>query len=73
MSKIIKQQEHTIPQATMEDIANKSMNSEVTNADIFEMVRGVQQSSLDRNNTVLTNIGELYWYLIKVRDERLAA
>ncbi len=73
MSKILKQQEHKIPQGTIEDIANKYINKDMTNADIFAMVRDFQQSSLDRNNTVLTNIGKLYWHLIKVRDERLAA
>lgn len=69
----MEQQEHKIPQETIEDIANKYINKDVTNADIFTMVREFQQSSLDRNNTVLTNIGKLYWHLMKVRDERMAA
>ena len=68
-----KQQEHKISQETIEGIANRYINKDVTNSDIFEMVRGFQQSSLDRNNTKLTNIGELYWFLIRIRDERIAA
>ena len=73
MSKIVEQRKHKIPQSTIEDIANKCINKYVTNSDIFEIVRGVQQSSLDRNNTVLTNIGSLYWHLIETRDEKRAA
>ena len=65
------QQKHEIPQTTIEHIADKHMDKNVTNAEIFEMVREFQQSSIDRNNIKLTNIGKLYWHLMKVRDERI--
>ena len=62
-----KQQEQSITPEGMKEFSDRYVTTRTTNADIFFMVRGLSETSLG-NNTKLTNIGSMYWYLMETRD-----
>lgn len=72
MSKMIELKEVSISLQVMGDYAKSFINKKTTNAKIFELVRAFLGSALEQN-TKLTNTGEFYWYLIKIRDKGRAA
>ena len=71
MAKILKQREATIPKEDMEEIAQYNVSVNTTNADVFQIVRSITQQAVD-GNAKITNIGELYWYLLETRDKFLS-
>ena len=61
------QQEQSISLEGMKEFSDRYVTKKTTNAEIFFMVRGLFDTSLG-NNTKLTNIGSMYWYLMETRD-----
>ena len=72
MAKILKQKEVSISQQHIAEYAQSMVNKKTTNAQIFEVVRSLYGSALDEN-TVISNIGEVYWYCIETRNKERAA
>ena len=72
MGKILKNKEVSISKQYMVKCARAMVNKTTTNAKIFEVVRSLFGEALDKH-TNLTNIGQLYWFLIDTRDKEKAA
>jgi hypothetical protein len=47
----------------------QNVSKNITNAEIFVGVRRITDSILLQHNQVVTNSGELYWFLINYRDD----
>ena len=60
----------TITPEDMKDLAEKQEKTS-SDADIFLTVRFIQQQGRD-NNIYFTNLGHLYWFLMKDRNRKMA-
>jgi len=49
--------------------ANKIQLKNLNNGDIFQLTRGIQDNVRDNEKIILTNILEIYNWLIEYRDE----
>ncbi len=63
----MKKQEQSISPEVMKEFSDRYITKNTTNADVFGMIRGMSEASAG-NNTKLTNIGSMYWYLIETRN-----